>query len=554
MSDIFISYAAEDQPRIQRLVKAFEQEGFSVWWDKKIPPGKTWDQVIGKALEDAKCIVVIWSRLSIESNWVKEEADIGVKRGILVPVVVDNIQIPIGFRRIEAANLIEWKGESSNPEFLELMDSISALINPNNVQQKDKTIKIDDLTPSRLTLLLQKIKNHKRIIGFSTAVILVVAALLIFLPSEKSIRVWKVGSPHKGDTPDITAPLILQQESERMGYELHVEGFPAKGFAAKFFEAFKKNEEPDILIIDNYGIINGITTDLGNITGIGSSDTVRNSLILVTGSLDEFKGAQGGWAFLIKGSENNIAARNLSLRPPACNELWASSLTPLQGELNQILIPIARAYIEGAMFTLQHYADIAYLRLEAPVQQNIRIGFLKVCGYWGNNNLAFVPVIGTTESEHSIGQTTLLLILRKQRDKWQLITAANDPVTTGEFVGRLPLIVELLNKNHNDEFEPIPAKLLTPKDGQYPIASPGQRFGDFIWQPSPSPNVVAEIAEFAYKNDARLFIRFRSEQDLKKDRISSGNLWTTESIWKWRIWSISNAGIVSFSEVRSFHN
>ena len=51
MSDIFISYKREDRPRARAVARSFEKHGFSVWWDRKIPPGRTFDQVIQEALD-----------------------------------------------------------------------------------------------------------------------------------------------------------------------------------------------------------------------------------------------------------------------------------------------------------------------------------------------------------------------------------------------------------------------------------------------------------------------------------------------------------------------
>jgi hypothetical protein len=65
--------------------------------------------------------------------------------------------------------------------------------------------------------------------------------------------------------------------------------------------------------------------------------------------------------------------------------------------------------------------------------------------------------------------------------------------------------------------------------------------------------VVAEIVEFAYQNDARLFLRPRLKS-VAVDQISSGQLWRSKSEWQWRIWSISSAGNVVFSQVGSFGN
>ena len=46
MSDIFISYAIEDLDRIKLLVKALEEVGWSVWWDRSMLPGSRWQSVL----------------------------------------------------------------------------------------------------------------------------------------------------------------------------------------------------------------------------------------------------------------------------------------------------------------------------------------------------------------------------------------------------------------------------------------------------------------------------------------------------------------------------
>jgi hypothetical protein len=46
MSDIFISYASPDRPRAQVLAEALKAQGWSVWWDRNIPAGTRFAQVI----------------------------------------------------------------------------------------------------------------------------------------------------------------------------------------------------------------------------------------------------------------------------------------------------------------------------------------------------------------------------------------------------------------------------------------------------------------------------------------------------------------------------
>lgn len=128
MTDIFISYAHEDQPFVRRIVPGLEAEGFSVWWDHTIPPGKSWDTFIAKGIAEARCCIVVWSPHSIGSDWVKEEATLGKDARKLLPVTIDGAEPPVGFRRIQAANLDNWNGDRSNPQWQLLVREARSLI------------------------------------------------------------------------------------------------------------------------------------------------------------------------------------------------------------------------------------------------------------------------------------------------------------------------------------------------------------------------------------------------------------------------------------------
>jgi len=128
MIDIFISYTREDEARVKDLVSALEQQGWSVFWDRRIPSGETWRSYIGQALDDARCVIVAWSRDSVKSTWVMEEADDGKRRGVLIPVLLDPIEQPRGFREIQAANLTDWQPGRSSLRFDELLKDIHRLL------------------------------------------------------------------------------------------------------------------------------------------------------------------------------------------------------------------------------------------------------------------------------------------------------------------------------------------------------------------------------------------------------------------------------------------
>ncbi|MFZ2973643.1 MAG: toll/interleukin-1 receptor domain-containing protein [Ferribacterium limneticum] len=114
MTDIFLSYTERDRETARRVAEALGSAGWSVWWDRRIPAGETWRSVLEHALEDMRCMVVLWSAKSIESEWVYEEATEGRRHGKLVPVLIENVRPPAGFREIQAADLTGWDG---SPDF-----------------------------------------------------------------------------------------------------------------------------------------------------------------------------------------------------------------------------------------------------------------------------------------------------------------------------------------------------------------------------------------------------------------------------------------------------
>lgn len=125
MAEIFISYSRENRARAEQLANVLSAHGWSVWWDRKIAAGTTFDKIIEQELDSAKCVLVLWSQSSIHSEWVKNEAAAALEREVLIPVLIENVRLPIEFRRRQTVDLIDWDGNAAGPGLQPLIEGIS---------------------------------------------------------------------------------------------------------------------------------------------------------------------------------------------------------------------------------------------------------------------------------------------------------------------------------------------------------------------------------------------------------------------------------------------
>jgi hypothetical protein len=129
MSHVFLSYKREDELRVGRIAQALGEEGVEVWWDRGLPGGESWHSNIETKLNEAGCVVVIWSRGSAgaDGGYVREEARRGLSRNILVPVLIDELpELPLGFGEIQAIDLTHWRGDRKDPYFEDLLATVRA--------------------------------------------------------------------------------------------------------------------------------------------------------------------------------------------------------------------------------------------------------------------------------------------------------------------------------------------------------------------------------------------------------------------------------------------
>lgn len=141
MSEVFLSYARADVASARRVAKVLESAGHAVWWDSQLPAHRAYSEEIERRLEQAKAVVVLWSKSAAQSQWVRAEADFARSRGKLVQAQLDDGLPPMPFNQIQCAPLKGWRGSVRDPGWAKLAASVAAL-----VSGEEPTDKVGDVS------------------------------------------------------------------------------------------------------------------------------------------------------------------------------------------------------------------------------------------------------------------------------------------------------------------------------------------------------------------------------------------------------------------------
>lgn len=126
MADVFLSYASEDRQRVRPLAEALQARGISVWWDRALGAGEDYASVITRELRAAKAVVVVWTEASAASTFVRDEAGRARDEGRLIPVLLDRVEIPLGFGAFQAEDFTRWNGQAQAAQVSLLEEAIRA--------------------------------------------------------------------------------------------------------------------------------------------------------------------------------------------------------------------------------------------------------------------------------------------------------------------------------------------------------------------------------------------------------------------------------------------
>jgi hypothetical protein len=270
MNDIFISYASPDRNTAELLAKEFIQRGWSVWWDRQIPPGKSYDEIIENALNSTRCVIVLWSKDSVISRWVKTEAAEAAAKNFLVPVLIDKVQIPLEFKRIEAADLTDWQGNSPHIEFEQLLKTVADMLG-NGTQTS--TIKQPlSKTKSQSQQWWKRLPSIKSIVV--TTILVSIYALSRWDFLQDMVGKTKIATLAASDENPVTKPIITVPDGKSINSAQTTES----GEQIRQVEAiYSQNKKINLLSSDNGGQLLAASSDDWKATIDGKEDWAQIS-------------------------------------------------------------------------------------------------------------------------------------------------------------------------------------------------------------------------------------------------------------------------------------
>jgi hypothetical protein len=117
---IFLSYAREDEKKVEELYQKLSAAGFKPWMDTRdILGGEKWESSIKKAIQDSDFFLACLSTNSVDKRgWIQKEIRVGLEilQGMLdsdiylIPVRLGDCEAPESLREFQWVNLFEKDG------------------------------------------------------------------------------------------------------------------------------------------------------------------------------------------------------------------------------------------------------------------------------------------------------------------------------------------------------------------------------------------------------------------------------------------------------------
>ena len=99
---VFISHASEDKERfVLKFSARLREDGIDAWLDQweMLPGDSLIDKIFEEGLKEAKAVIVVLSKFSVDKPWVREELNTSIVQRLskgtkVIPVVLDKCEVP----------------------------------------------------------------------------------------------------------------------------------------------------------------------------------------------------------------------------------------------------------------------------------------------------------------------------------------------------------------------------------------------------------------------------------------------------------------------------
>ncbi|MFN3868483.1 MAG: toll/interleukin-1 receptor domain-containing protein [Hyphomicrobiaceae bacterium] len=109
-ADVFISYSREDITAVGELVAHLRQCGMAVRWDQDFDAGDDFEKAIREMIAGVKAVIVVWSKASAASPFVRDEAKLAFAAGKLVTLSVPGFaaaEVPLGLGHLNVIDIAD---------------------------------------------------------------------------------------------------------------------------------------------------------------------------------------------------------------------------------------------------------------------------------------------------------------------------------------------------------------------------------------------------------------------------------------------------------------
>lgn len=143
---IFISYSHADSDFVDRLAGQLVLRAVNVWVDRwELNVGDSLIDRVEDAIAGATALLVVLSKASVESNWVKKEVNAGLvreldeKQVIVLPVLAEDCQVPVFLREKVLADF----RTNFDDGLHKILESVAKVTNANSARTEAPTFHTD---------------------------------------------------------------------------------------------------------------------------------------------------------------------------------------------------------------------------------------------------------------------------------------------------------------------------------------------------------------------------------------------------------------------------